>query len=381
MALAEARAAWQRTANRCFVQEDAKRAPKLACCSTVSPSVKQADTGPTSAACGLQIPATGSLPFNLNPSCSNLSPNSKWWLQLPPNYGYKKGLMDEQFDSLEGNMESYQMHEIVKDPFKLEIKENIGELGVEGLVGCEVSKSASTIYFDSESSWIGAEESYPWWRTADTDELALLVARKSLNHIENCDLPNPQNTHLHAPASLTAGRVCQELGMSADGQVVSYTDMRDIPNHERIAEMQIFHNDRSKAQLMEALCHSQTRAREAERAARQACEEKDHVVKLVFKQASQLFAYKQLLDLLQLENMYLQFINNKSQSVSIVFPAVLPWKPQRTGKLHNPGRKRAKVSRPWYDSNKYAIVFALGFGLVGAGFLLGWTVGWMLPTW
>ncbi|KAJ0817285.1 hypothetical protein HanPI659440_Chr00c07g0717681 [Helianthus annuus] len=31
MAAAEARAAWQRTANRYFVQEDAKRAPKLAC--------------------------------------------------------------------------------------------------------------------------------------------------------------------------------------------------------------------------------------------------------------------------------------------------------------------------------------------------------------
>ncbi|KAL6994303.1 hypothetical protein U1Q18_012410, partial [Sarracenia purpurea var. burkii] len=27
----EARAAWQKIANRCFVQEDAKRAPKLAC--------------------------------------------------------------------------------------------------------------------------------------------------------------------------------------------------------------------------------------------------------------------------------------------------------------------------------------------------------------
>ncbi|KAK4411523.1 hypothetical protein Sango_0225300, partial [Sesamum angolense] len=73
MALAEARAAWQRTANRCFVQEDAKRAPKLACCSSVTPSVKQAETGTNTAAAGQDTPSTGSLPPNL-PSYSNLSP-------------------------------------------------------------------------------------------------------------------------------------------------------------------------------------------------------------------------------------------------------------------------------------------------------------------
>jgi len=40
MAAAEAGAVWQRTANRCFVQEDAKRAPKLACCQSSSSSSK-----------------------------------------------------------------------------------------------------------------------------------------------------------------------------------------------------------------------------------------------------------------------------------------------------------------------------------------------------
>ena len=44
MAAAEARAVWQRTANRCFVQEDAKRAPKLACCQSSSTS-KQVEAG------------------------------------------------------------------------------------------------------------------------------------------------------------------------------------------------------------------------------------------------------------------------------------------------------------------------------------------------
>lgn len=68
--------------------------------------------------------------------------------------------------------------------------------------------------------------------------------------------------------------------------------------------------DPSKRKLLEALCHSQTRAREAEKAAKQAYEEKQHVVKLIFKQASQLFAYKQWLYLLQLENIHNQKQDN-----------------------------------------------------------------------
>ncbi|KAK6158905.1 hypothetical protein DH2020_006219 [Rehmannia glutinosa] len=324
MALAEARAAWQRTANRCLVQEDAKRAPKLACCSSVSPSVKQADTGPTSAIGALDIPNTVSLPFNLNPSYSNLSPNSIWWLQQQqqPNCVYQKGLMDEHFNSVENNMETLK-------------QEDVGELKVEGGVGCDVSKNANEVYFDSESSWIGAEKNTPWWRTADTDELASFVAQ------------------------------------------------RDIPTHENLPEIHFPENNASTAQLMEALRHSQTRAREAARAAKEASDEKEHVVKLVFRQASQLFAYKQWLQLLQLENMYLQFINNKNQSVSIVFPLMLPPSSSETQKSCNKSssRKREKRVCPQCEVSKYAVVFALGLGLAGAGFLLGWTIGWILPTW
>ncbi|KAL0426141.1 UNVERIFIED_CONTAM: hypothetical protein Sradi_1148900 [Sesamum radiatum] len=347
MALAETRAAWQRTANRCFVQEDAKRAPKLACCSSVTPSVKQAETGTNTAAAGQDTPTTGSLPLNL-PSYSNLSPNSKWWLQLQPSYGYQKGLMDEQFNSLEANMGSCQMQESAgalarkeDDPGLINqatsntfssdnqyrsfttgdkkdfgVKEDVGELTLGGLVG-------------------------------DTDELALLVSRSLLDHIENCDLPSPQNTrikkdvdvnaccfghdripsslpdpnlnsgsphhfspHLHPSGSLTAESACKNLSMPDEAQLAYSTNkpLRDIPTHEK---MHMLENDATKVQLMEALRHSQTRAREAETAAIQACAEKEHVVKLVFKQAYQLFAYRQWLQLLQLEDMYLHFKNNK----------------------------------------------------------------------
>ncbi|EPS66035.1 hypothetical protein M569_08748, partial [Genlisea aurea] len=34
-----------------------------------------------------------------------------------------------------------------------------------------------------------------WWRTADPEELALLVAQRSLSRIENCDLPLPQSPY------------------------------------------------------------------------------------------------------------------------------------------------------------------------------------------
>lgn len=153
----------------------------------------------------------------------------------------------------------------------------------------------------------------------------------------------------------------------------------DIPTLETTAE-----NDPSKAQLMEALCHSQTRAREAERAAKQACAEKEHVVKLVFRQASQLFAYKQWLQLLQLESMYLQFLNNSSQSV--VFLPTLPWTPQSTKKAQTTkdtcsSRKHAKKCSPPHEASKYTVAFTIGLGLAGAGFVLGWSIAWMFPSW
>lgn len=223
MALSEVRAAWQRTANRCFVQEDAKRAPKLACCPAVPSSIKQAHTGPTSASGGEDVPSTIYVPSNLNVSYSNLSPSSKWWLYVQPNCGHQKGLMDEQFNSVEGSMETCQMDDIsgtharsdedpagligqtiaknltcgktefgvkeeefvtfpawnCQDPLKVEVKEDVVKLKVE----------------DSKSSWIEVDKNTPWWRTADMDELASFVARSSLDNIENCDLPRPQNAH------------------------------------------------------------------------------------------------------------------------------------------------------------------------------------------
>jgi hypothetical protein len=141
--------------------------------------------------------------------------------------------------------------------------------------------------------------------------------------------------------------------------------------------------DPCKAQLLEALRHSQTRAREAEKVAKQACAEKEHTIKLFFKQASQLFAYKQWFQLLQLETLYYQ-MKNSDQPMSNIFPVVLPWIPRKGRKLRKSWQKSSKGKRvkrchPKHDIGTYAVAFALGLSLVGAGLLLGWTVGWMLP--
>jgi hypothetical protein len=150
--------------------------------------------------------------------------------------------------------------------------------------------------------------------------------------------------------------------------------------HEDVKQsQQSSQGNTSKTQLMEALCHSQTRAREAEEAAKQAYAEKEHIIALIFKQASQLFAYKQLIKLLQLETLCNQ-IKNNDQSTSTLFP----WmsyehrKSRKRKQTYSNGR-RDREGKSNCDITTYAVAIALGLSLVGAGLLLGWTVGWMSP--
>lgn len=137
------------------------------------------------------------------------------------------------------------------------------------------------------------------------------------------------------------------------------TNSKDMTGMQQVSE-----GDTGKAQLMEALHHCQTRAREAEKTAKRVYAEKEHILKLFFRQTAQLFAYKQCFQLLQLKT--------------------LPWMPYKGRKQQKTwqkatGGKRVKRGRPQHDFTKYAVAFALGLGLVGAGLLVGWTAGWMLP--
>lgn len=180
-------------------------------------------------------------------------------------------------------------------------------------------------------------------------------------------------------------------GSYVDIDMVGYNLLPKNRDESAVPEEITSENGPDKDQLLEALRHSQTRAREAEKAAKQAYEEKEHVVKLVFRQASQLFAYKQWFQILQLENLYFQIKNNQNeQMMSSLFPVKMAWMPPKSRKLRKNWQKAASRGRrvhhhphpnPKCDNiSKYAVVFALGLSLVGAGLLLGWTAGWMLPT-
>ncbi|XP_021893034.1 uncharacterized protein LOC110810993 isoform X2 [Carica papaya] len=476
MAAAEARALWQRTANRCFVQEDAKRAPKLACCQSSAASAKQVESGPSGAADLPDQSVAGFMPLNRNPSYANLPSDARWWLQLQPDYGFQKGLTSEQLNTLEAKMDTLRtdfenssskdksglhpeaegegshldnknngectpnvhsrnsavcakhipkigenvkalqcenMQELLE---VMDTKENYELMGVDS-IGCSVSKKANDSSFDPEAPWVCSEKTEPWWRTTDKDELASLVAQKSHDYIANCDLPPPQKMHTRkypygnslgfdrnelspfnqkSKAHCMSTPIIQSQGSSdlvrtlgrqrvalEDGHTVHGSEQSFSTSQKDSTETQVSENDVSKAQLLEALRHSQTRAREAEKAAKQAYAEKEHIIKLFFKQASQLFAYKQWFQLLQLEALYHQ-IKNNDQPIPSLFPTAFPWMPCKVRKLQKGWQKskkakRAKRSRPSPDVTKYAVAFALGLSLVGAGLLLGWTVGWMLP--
>ncbi|MED6180177.1 hypothetical protein PIB30_007683 [Stylosanthes scabra] len=425
MAGAEARALWQRTANRCFVQEDAKRAPKLACQSSCATS-KLVDAGPASIA-DESDHVVNVTHFDRKSSFSNPSSDSRWWLLLQPNYGYQKGLTYEQLSAPEEDVETLKACDENKtfsknyeaSPELMDVMAKHEALQIDS-VGCLDSKHTNDFSLESDYSWIDGDKAEPWWRTTDRNELASFVSQKARSHIENCDLPPPQKKHFrghacasisndkirtasheweanlksvskfsyHAQGNIGSGLMHKQQGPSANeglSYLVSDKSLSCTTTNEDVSmRQQSFEGDPSKAQLMEALCHSQTRAREAEEAAKKAYAEKEHIVALIFKQASQLFAYKQWFQLLQLEALYSQ-IKNTDQSISTLFPVSLPQfsscegrKPRkRKQEFCNAEDKRQ--SKPKCDVTTYAVAIALGLSLVGAGLLLGWTVGWMFP--
>ncbi|WOK91365.1 hypothetical protein Cni_G00056 [Canna indica] len=468
MAAAEARAAWQRTANRCLVQEDAKRAPKLACCPSSTP---QNDSSCESTGNAQDHLVPSFMPLNRNTMNVNLSPETKWWLQMQPNFGYRKEFICEHLRSLEDEVHD-DMETVVstlelddksmpvassdfvnkKEDFILEspwmVSTGFMKLGSETSVKEMNTSSYSQQHLkrktamddclcneevlldlkpidqltskrpekdspDFETPWTGGHKSEPWWRVSDKDELALLVAQKSLQHFENCDLPKPSQTvhvttdtvsshdkfnasgkfqsSLSRNAKITnANRFSHnsstswssdknftsgEMGHMLRDSEKLYSHTQEYKKKEQPKDhKQTSANDLSRAELLEALRRSQTRARKAEMAAQKAYDEKEHIVKLLFRQASHLFAYKQWLQMLQLQNLFLQ-LKIKDHQLS----TVLPWMPLK-GKLSDKNKTSRKGRRHKCNICRYAVVFAVGLGLVGAGLLFGWTIGCLFPT-
>ncbi|KAI9093980.1 hypothetical protein K1719_019176 [Acacia pycnantha] len=460
MAAAEVRAVWQRTVNRCFVQEDAKRAPKLACCQPSCATSRLVDAELANVADESADAAVNVMPFSRKSSFSNLSPDSRWWLQTQTNYGHQKSTLHQQSSALDDEPEmlkasdedeSYEDFTCFGDEeydsfyhadYDLQVdmirkasnNEMLGRSSEKSQpfvplmdmtgkhetmeidsVGCSVSKQMDE--FNMDSTWTEGDKAEPWWQTTDRDELASFVSMRSLNNIENCDLPPPQRRYVsrhpcerisdekmrtscvnweakscglsnltaRAQGSLDSRLTLGKQGASANEKFSrcasenysSYTTMHKNTREEQQAS----EGDQTKAQLMEALCHSQTRAREAEGAAKQAYAEKEQVVRLIFKQASQIFAYKQWFRLLQLETLLTQ-IKNKDQPLSTLLPAGLPWMTCEGRKLRKRRQNLPKTKRLRPTSENittYAVAIALGLSIVGAGLLLGCCVGWMLP--
>ncbi|KAJ8554293.1 hypothetical protein K7X08_024971 [Anisodus acutangulus] len=242
-----------------------------------------------------------------------------------------------------------------------------------------------------DSEWIGVQKAEPWWRTADKELAALSPKSSGCIHSDHywrqCLRSESYNSSRCYPGQhpsqseqkiLCVGKGCSTRGL---GQLVS-GDYNLSTAEVLSAETQPGSSDLSKGQLLEALCHSQTRAREAEQLAQQAYNEKEHVIKLFFRQASHLFAYRQWLQILQLEALVLQ-LRNKDEQNSINYSPFSPVILSKGRKLkkcrynkpikRKPGKGKGKI-------NKSAVAFALGLSLAGAGLLLGWTMGWLFPA-
>lgn len=467
MAAAEARAAWQRAANRCLVQEDAKRAPKLACC---PPSLRPHDTSDGNPPSPQDLHAPMFMPINWNLMNSSMPMETQWWLQLQPSFGCQTALAREHLNYVGGDAAEKRMEGLAPvskledvqaktvDPFEppwivsTTLMKQTPDTGSEELKNLASYTPASLkckgnankcIYEDKEftefkafdplfpnkpqkehcemhAPWEETKKSQPWWQVADVDGLASLVAERAMENIVNNDLPRPtQTVPVHGPQvmcpenkdgfGISAVSAGEEPDPVHDTMECSYSvssttnDMNSSDggrwqHHQRnnvsgdargsysstnsTPDSKPTYQDASeRAKLLDALRHSQTRAREAEIAAKKAYDEKDHVIKLLFRQASHLFACKQWLKMLQLENICLQ-LRFKEHQIATMFPD-LPWmlvkEKVAPSQEHNEGARK-KGKRPNRKGGLCdAVAFAVGVGIVGAGLLLGWTLGWLLP--
>lgn len=371
MAAGEARAVWQRTVNRYFVQEDAKRAPKLttSCQSSSSstvPSKQVEDSRPVVDPQNQSPSCAGFMPRHPNPNFPPLLPhNTSLWGHHHHTHQDHKEQVKTPLEAEAEGAKSERFQEFIE---LMETRESYGSVGNDE---SSEKKLTSELAFDPSSPWnpLTSEKAAPWWRTTDKDELASLVAQRSLDFVENCDLPTPQKmnrSYYGSPRSFDSDAFRDHSFTNQTPHVP-----RRGNSFKNRAEEASSESDLSKSELLEALRRSQTRAREAENMAKEACAEKEHLVKLLLKQASELFGYKQLLQLLQLESLYLQIKSKKIEDSKEPPPGSIPW--SNNTKARKQGRKR----RSKRSKQNGFVGLALGMSLVGAGLLLGWTVGWM----
>ncbi|CAA6665760.1 unnamed protein product [Spirodela intermedia] len=205
--------------------------------------------------------------------------------------------------------------------------------------------------FGSETP-LGSEKIEPWWRIAETGKLTLLVMQKSSERVENCDLPRPQTM-------LFCGDPLGPLEIFSFDRSCARNPLNDASISSTDDPPEAYPGcggDSSRTALLGALRCSQTRAREAEATARLARHEKEHIVKLIFKQASHAFAYRLWIRMLEWERFFLhQRIKKQQPPVGgLVQSEVLKQETGRTSQKSGRGRSKAAAR-------------AVGLGLVGVG--------------
>lgn len=297
------------------------------------------------------------------------------------------------------------------------------------------------------------------WRTADSKELAALVSQKSHGYLENCDLPPSQSSltwkgplarcnfnpskAMKSGTSSSADKALQTsalhgreqgsrslpsspfvVGMSGSTQlgVDLPSTSKPLPIPSTLAPLSSLKSSdehslswRTRSgkhvgvskhgfeALGEALCHSQTRARQAEKLASQALQEREKLAQLLFRESWTARTYKQWVQTLELENMWLKMCSSEIDMdfwVSDGFRRSLNASEQLVINPYRHVRKRASQRKMLYpfstplqgkhrrhgcppDKSAWlrctiGLAFALGLSFAGAGLMIGWSMGWIL---
>ncbi|XP_031493413.1 uncharacterized protein LOC116259678 [Nymphaea colorata] len=233
-------------------------------------------------------------------------------------------------------------------------------LGLEGREGCEiVSENKGEVPLDERygrSRWYLAEEK----------ELALMIADRQSEPLQNCDLPTPYQRR-SLKNSLEGERnkpVAPTKSVSSD---YDYSLLQSIGGRiTETSECTTEHPDK-KLDLLKALQLSQTRARVAERKASIMSMENENLLNLYFKGSARIFAYRQWVKLLELEILQLQSQGAVSQSNGSSdcseMSSDINGKKNQVDNYSN---------RAWY----WAVTLCLSLASVGV--VLTWRRGWRL---
>ncbi|CAK9882877.1 unnamed protein product [Sphagnum jensenii] len=279
------------------------------------------------------------------------------------------------------------------------------------------------------------------WRTANKEALAALVAQKGAERVQNCDLPTPQSKpvlktplescdvmdetalgisgsmdHSLMAAILQAGEPTLLESLKLPASPFASTKLSPKPStchfpksSQPLAIPALPNTFPPHRPLGEALCHSQTRAREAEKKADQTLQEYKKLSKLFFQEASLSLTYRQWVTSLQAENTRLKmYVKNQQAAAWLQRRFFSPfaalerlssnhWKKFGKKQAHHQTHRHFSAIQPDKDSPPgnvpasyrqtgagiivgctLGFAFALGLTLASAGLVLGWSMGWIV---